>query len=64
MSTRVRGRTTFVEVAAVRRIYEPVPDKLYGGQDWRRKVELELELVVLLFLWLLLVVVAASERCY
>ena len=44
--------------------YEPVPDKLYGGQDRRRRLVLELdvlllELVVVLVLWLM-----AMGGCY
>lgn len=62
MSTRrCRGRTTF-ELARDMIRYEPVPDKLCGVQDRRRKLVLELE--VLLVAVVVLLLVAMSGRCY
>jgi len=63
VSIRGCGRTTFV-VRRDKIRYEPVPDKLYGGQDRRRRLVLELdvlllELVVVLVLWLM-----AMGGCY
>lgn len=63
MSIRGCGRTTFVARRDMIR-YEPVPDKLYGGQDRRRRLVLELDVSLLGLAVVLVLLLVAMGGCY
>lgn len=44
--------------------YEPVPDKLYGGQDRRRRLVLELDVSLLGLAVVLVLLLVAMGGCY